>query len=77
MRKPFFLPGQAQLYSLERNDTSSLVKKGYLGLVWLLIVFDFFFKVFLLNWNLYVNVTKFRIETLSFIICRAPILKLS
>ena len=31
------------LCSLERNDKSSLVKKGYLGLVWLLILFDLFF----------------------------------
>lgn len=40
--KVLFLPRQAWLYMLEQNDMSSLVKKGYLGLVWLFI-FDFFF----------------------------------
>lgn len=41
--KVLFLPRQAWLYMLEQNDMSSLVKKGYLGLVWLFI-FDFFFR---------------------------------
>ena len=55
--KALFLPRQAWLYGLERNDVSNLVKKGYFGLVWLLVGFDFFFlKVCLLNWNFYVNV---------------------
>lgn len=41
--KALFLPRQAWLYGLERNDVSNLVKKGYFGLVWLLVGFDFFF----------------------------------
>lgn len=42
--KPLFLPRQACLYGLEWNDVSDLVKKGYFGLVWLLVGFDFFFE---------------------------------
>lgn len=41
--KILFLPWQAWPYILEWNGMSDLVKKGYLGLVWLLILFDFFF----------------------------------
>lgn len=52
---------------------SSLVKKGYLGLVWLLIVLEFFFfLVCLLNWLVfYMNVIEFSIKAQSFTICRA------
>ena len=46
--KALFLPRQAWLYisSLEQNDMSSLVKKGYFGLVWLLVDLIFFFLRF-------------------------------
>lgn len=41
--KALFFPRQAWLYGLKWNDVSDLVKKGYFGLVWLLVGFDFFF----------------------------------
>lgn len=59
--KALFLPRQAWLCGLEQNDVSNLVKKGYFGLVWLLVgfyLFIYFLKVCLLNWNFYVNVIK-------------------
>ena len=42
--KALFLPRQASLYGLERNDVSNLVKKGCSGLVWLLVGFYFFLE---------------------------------
>lgn len=56
--KALFLPRQAWLCGLEQNDVFNLVKKGYFGLVWLLVGFYLFLKVCLLNWNFYVNVIK-------------------
>lgn len=46
-------------------------RREYLGLVWLLILFDFSFQVCLLNWSFYMNVTEFRIKVLSVTIGRA------
>lgn len=40
--KALFLPRQAWLCGLEQNDVSNLVKKGYFGLVWLLVGFYLF-----------------------------------
>ena len=64
--KALFLPRQASLYGLERNDVSNLVKKGCSGLVWLLVGFYFFFEGLSFKLEFLCECNQMCINTLSF-----------